>query len=81
MAKCPTCGTIVHERGGGIQAVAYSRNNSVGGCNFCSRHITSDGGTPHAVLQLSGAGLLARVCQDCASELLPTLQAFAKGGR
>lgn len=61
----------------GIRAVAYPKNNHVGYCNFCDHHITEWGGVAHAVLQLSGGGLLARLCQQCAKELLPALAAFA----
>ncbi len=63
----------------GIRAVVYPPVNHHGYCNFCDRQITAHGGVPHAVLEMSGAGLLARICRPCAETLLPTLTLFAKG--
>lgn len=64
-----------------IIAAVYPPDNHVGGCNFCNRHFHSFGETPHAVVQLSGDGLLARLCQQCAEAILPTLQQFVGNNR
>lgn len=63
----------------GIRTVVHGRDNHAGHCNFCDRYITATGATPHEVLELSGVGLLARVCRACARELLPSLVRFAEG--
>jgi hypothetical protein len=74
MKHCPTCDCDAAPVG--IRAYA-ANSHPVGGCNFCDRHIDSHGMKPHDVLVLSGGGLQARVCRDCARTLLPMLRGFA----
>ena len=53
--------------------VYRSDSSKVGGCNFCSRHITAAGGVRHKVTVMEsdgvGGGLQARACDDCLAEL------------
>lgn len=60
-----------------MRAVQHSKRSTVGGCNFCDRWITPNGGVDHEVVEMSGAGLLARICRECARELMPVLAAFS----
>lgn len=56
----------------------HGKDNHVGGCNFCNRWTDANGHINHEVVELSGGGLIVRICRDCARELLPTLQAFSR---
>lgn len=54
-----------------------STSSKAGYCNFCNRHIHPWGGSPHEVIEMGGAGLLARICQPCVKEVMPLLVMFA----
>ena len=59
--------------GSRVMRVYRSDSDKVGGCNFCSRWITSQGGVRHKVTVMEstglGGGLQARACDPCLAEL------------
>ena len=51
-------------------------SSRAGGCNFCDRAITSHGARSVSVVRLSGGGLQARLCEDCAVGLAESIMAM-----
>lgn len=48
----------------------WATSKQEGGCNFCNRHITPDGGVDHEVLVMKGPQLVVRACLACATSFM-----------
>lgn len=57
--------------------VRRGNSHELGSCNACARHCTASGQLYHDVREITFRGMLVRVCDECAKELIQKLKEHA----